>query len=218
MSLKSPVRRMTNTYVWVCLTCMYTLPSLVLSTEEPHEKLTTGTRLIRSLDDARTDIHAMTRTIASLDDELANKQKRTCNIGVNSHFCALADLDSKIRSREWLNSIYSPGKRSMEDMQPEKDDTDDITRELKELLHKRINLAKLKALLRDADQDIVQQRKRTCKVEVGGTCRTEWASSIADQYYYLLGPHSPGRRRRRSPIRLFKRKITTQKLFGKPLM
>lgn len=194
---------------------MYTLPLLVLSQEEPQKKLTSGARLVRSLDDARTDIHAMTRTIASLDDELAGKQKRTCNIGVNSHFCALADLDSKMRSREWLNSIYSPGKRSMDS---DNDDTDDVTRELKELLHKRINLAKLKALLRDADQDIVQQRKRTCDMELGGMCRSEWASSIADQYYYLLGPHSPGRRRRRSPIRLFRRKITTQKLFGKPHM
>ena len=38
--------------------------------------------------------------------------KRTCSIGINSHFCSLADLDSKLRSREWLSSIYGPGKRS----------------------------------------------------------------------------------------------------------
>ncbi|OWF36354.1 hypothetical protein KP79_PYT03212 [Mizuhopecten yessoensis] len=70
----------------------------------------------------------MTNTISSLDEELASKQKRTCNIGVNSHFCALADLDSKIRSREWLNSIYSPGKRSMGDTQKQEDDMDEVTR------------------------------------------------------------------------------------------
>lgn len=45
-------------------------------------------------------------------------------------------------------------------------------------------------------------------MELGGACRTEWASAIADQYYYLMGPHGPGKRRRRSLINVLTGKLS----------
>lgn len=39
-------------------------------------------------------------------------RKRACNLGLNSHHCALADLDNQLQSREWLSNGHSPGKRT----------------------------------------------------------------------------------------------------------
>ena len=41
-------------------------------------------------------------------------RKRTCAFGLNSHHCALADLDKMMSSSEWLKSGMSPGKRSQQ--------------------------------------------------------------------------------------------------------
>ncbi|KAK3102243.1 hypothetical protein FSP39_009868, partial [Pinctada imbricata] len=54
---------------------------------------------------------------------------------------------------------------------------------------------------------ILNFSKRTCRIELGGACRTEWASALADQYYYLMSPHSPGKRRRRSPSSVLKMRM-----------
>ena len=39
-------------------------------------------------------------------------RKRACNVGINSHHCALADYDKLLQSHEYLSSGHSPGKRT----------------------------------------------------------------------------------------------------------
>ena len=58
-------------------------------------------------------------TSNSLSCKIFNKlcyvfRKRTCAFGLNSHHCALADLDKMMSSSEWLKSGLSPGKRSQQ--------------------------------------------------------------------------------------------------------
>lgn len=164
-------------------------------------------RLMESLTQAQSDISSMMNTINSLDGLLSTHQKRACNLGINSHHCALADYDRLMQSHEYLSSGHSPGKRSSTG----DDKTEVLTKEelkklLDDIVKKRTDLNNIRALLTDAIDNIIQNSKRTCTVELGGACRTEWASSLADAYWYLKSHHSPGRRRRsyRKPVSIVK--------------
>lgn len=55
----------------------------------------------------------------------------------------------------------------------------------------------LKKLLYDLGIDYVENRKRSCRVNLGGHCATEEAASMAKQWHFLNSGMSPGRRRRR---------------------
>lgn len=56
----------------------------------------------------------------------------------------------------------------------------------------------LKKLLYDLGIDYVDNRKRSCRVNLGGHCATEEATSMAKQWHFLNSGMSPGRRRRRA--------------------
>ncbi|KAH3884818.1 uncharacterized protein LOC127838424 [Dreissena polymorpha] len=140
-------------------------------------------------------VRTLRNTLSSLDDYLAEFQKRTCQFGLNSHHCALSALDSAMGTSEWLSSGRSPGKRALPPNEPVTEHEyilllDDIT-------EKRDHLHELQRLLDTAISKLTDKSKRTCMFNLGGRCATELASAIADQYYYLNGPSSPGRRRRR---------------------
>ncbi|XP_060563181.1 uncharacterized protein LOC132722677 [Ruditapes philippinarum] len=139
-------------------------------------------------------------TISSLDNYLANYQKRTCQFGLNSHHCKLSALDSILSASNWLNSGHSPGKRSQQITDPQL--IDKYTKILDDVNRKRENLAVLNGILEDAEHQATFKRKRSCYLNLGGRCATELASAIADQYYYLNGPNSPGKRRKRSNLPL----------------
>ncbi|XP_063401696.1 uncharacterized protein LOC134685667 isoform X1 [Mytilus trossulus] len=170
-------------------------------------------RLMESLNQAQTDISSMMSTVDGLDNYLTTQKKRACNLGLNSHHCALADLDNQLQSREWLSNGHSPGKRTtLKEEHKEKLSEVEIKRLIEDIVRKRLDLKNIRTLLEDANGSIIENSKRTCTVELGGACRTEWASSIADQYYYLMSPHSPGRKRRSfrkrmSPLRLFHKRL-----------
>ncbi|XP_045175854.1 uncharacterized protein LOC123536596 [Mercenaria mercenaria] len=135
-------------------------------------------------------------TISSLDDYLANYQKRTCQFGLNSHHCKLSALDSIMGASNWLNSGHSPGKRSKPITDPQL--LDKYSKVLEDVSRKRENLAVLRGILEDAENHVTFKRTGSCMFNLGGRCATELASAIADQYYYLNGPNSPGKRKRRS--------------------
>lgn len=162
-----------------------------------------GLKLLRDYNGAPVDVTAMKETVSSLDDDLEQYQKRTCQFGINSHHCALADLDRVMSSSEWLNSGHSPGKRSVQIDDPNL--IEKYERILEDITRKRQHLAALQSMLQRVDYHLSNKQKRTCLLELGGQCRTELASAIADQYYYLNSPNSPGRRRRRSVTSLHQR-------------
>lgn len=64
---------------------------------------------------------------------------------------------------------------------------------------KRRGIELLLKLLSDADIKGSNQRKRTCKVNLGGNCATEDALSMADHWHFMNSAFSPGRRRRSAP-------------------
>lgn len=139
---------------------------------------------------------SLQNTISSLDDFLADYQKRTCKFGLNSHHCALSALDTVMTANDWLKSGHSPGKRSDQIADPEL--IAKYSRILDDVNRQRENLAVLKGILDDAQNQVTLKSKRSCHFNLGGRCATELASAIADQYYYLNGPNSPGKRKRRS--------------------
>ncbi|KAL4224537.1 hypothetical protein ACF0H5_015239 [Mactra antiquata] len=150
-------------------------------------------------DDGRSigGISEIRDTISSLDDDLAEYQKRTCRFGINSHHCALSAVDDIMNAKGWLNSFDSPGKRDSNSVRnPEI--TEKYTRILEDILRKRQHLAVLKQILQHAESKPNFKTKRSCHFNLGGVCATELASAVADQYYYLNGPNSPGKRRRRA--------------------
>ncbi|XP_052801396.1 uncharacterized protein LOC128232086 [Mya arenaria] len=144
--------------------------------------------------ESHSSLSPLRNTLSSLNDYLVEYQKRSCQFGLNSHHCALSALDDMKGASEWLSSAHSPGKRSQEPT----DTQDKFNWLLDDVVNKRAHLATLQALLDTAEEQMNAKRKRTCRFNLGGRCATELASAIADQYYYLNGPSSPGRRRRRS--------------------
>lgn len=142
----------------------------------------------------QNDKPSLRDTISNLDDYLAKYQKRTCQFGLNSHHCRLSALDDYMSATGWLSSGFSPGKRSkpITDLRL----IDEYSKIIDDIHQKREHLAVLKDLLEDAENHVTYKRKRSCRFNLGGRCATELASAIADQYYYLNGPHSPGKRRR----------------------
>lgn len=209
MLLEDILKKTMSTNVFISVFVIQVLSLSYLSATEDVRKISQAIRDLKSYKDASREINSLKRTVRSIDDDLAAKQKRTCQVGINSHHCSLADIDNLLQSSEWLKSGYSPGKRSNTDASNQEPD-EETQRLLEDLARKRRDLLSLRSLLDDADNDIMQQRKRTCLVELGGACRTEWASAIADQYYYLMGPYSPGRKKR-SPINLYKRRLSLLK-------
>ncbi|KAL3842183.1 hypothetical protein ACJMK2_020225 [Sinanodonta woodiana] len=154
-------------------------------------------RYLQEFDKSRGGLQSMRDTISSLDKDLETYQKRTCALGINSHHCSLASLDSVMQSSEWLKSGFSPGKRSAELVQ-DPVFVEKVERLLEDISKKRSDLQTIGELLDQANDNLSIKQKRTCRLQLGGACRTEMASAIADQYYYLHSPQSPGKRKRRS--------------------
>ncbi|XP_067656233.1 uncharacterized protein [Haliotis asinina] len=161
--------------------------ALTLDTEQTSQ--------LQKRDTSKLDMSALRTALDGMDTDLQSKQKRTCAIGINSHHCALASMDDRMLSREWLNNGYSPGKRNG-DITPAMHN--EAERELEEISLKRQAIATLKYLLLKIKQKELQPppRKRSCSLRLGGLCLTESLDRAASQYYYLRSPHSPGRRRR----------------------
>ncbi|XP_071099439.1 uncharacterized protein [Haliotis cracherodii] len=151
---------------------------------------------VQKRDTSKLDMSALRTALDGIDTDLQSKQKRTCAIGINSHHCALASMDDRMLSREWLNNGYSPGKRDGGALTP--DMHSEAERELEQISLKRQAIATLKYLLLKIKQKEIQPppRKRSCSLRLGGLCLTESLDRAASQYYYLRSPHSPGRRRR----------------------
>lgn len=198
--------------LWRCISLVFVFQLMEYSCADDREE--DARRLMDSLHQAQGDISSMMSTVDSLDNLLSTHQKRACNVGINSHHCALADYDKLLQSHEYLSSGHSPGKRTPlpANIDLSNLSTEDRTRILEDIARQRFDLKNIKSLLDDANDSIIENSKRTCTVELGGACRTEWASSIADQYYYLMSPNSPGRRRRsyrkrKSPVQLFLKRL-----------
>lgn len=196
--------------LWRCISLAFIFQIVDYSLADDRE--TDARRLMDSLNQAQNDITSMLSTVDSLDGLLSTHQKRACNLGINSHHCALADYDRLRQSLDYISSGHSPGKRTPLANDENKLSPEELKRLLEDIVQKRLDLEKIKSLLHDANANIIENSKRTCTVELGGACRTEWASSIADQYYYLMSPHSPGRRRRsfskrKSPVQLFNKQL-----------
>lgn len=63
----------------------------------------------------------------------------------------------------------------------------------------------------DVDDDLVpRQRKRTCRLDLGGHCATENAVAVADNWHYLNSHLSPGRRKRHAQPRVPRHRKTGQ--------
>ncbi|XP_025087211.1 uncharacterized protein LOC112559928 [Pomacea canaliculata] len=128
-------------------------------------------------------------------DGLETFQKRSCELGINSHHCALAHLDDVMMARDFLRSGYSPGKRSA-------DLPEDLSSKLRELLddlnHQMTEVTKLRRMLDDINTQPMETSKRTCQFRLGNHCLTEALDRAASQYYYLKSALSPGRRRRQA--------------------
>ncbi|KAK6191498.1 hypothetical protein SNE40_003171 [Patella caerulea] len=153
----------------------------------------TNHRSIHKRDTSKVDVDQLQRTLDSIDSDLARFQKRTCAFGINSHHCALASVNNKLLSHEWLSDGLSPGKRS--NISPEMERK--IERVLEDIVNKRKALMTLQDMFAANQLDESSTpSKRSCSVRLGGLCLTESLDAAANQYEYLRSGHSPGRKRR----------------------
>ncbi|CAG5132062.1 unnamed protein product [Candidula unifasciata] len=130
-------------------------------------------------------------------------RKRTCQLGLHNHHCALIDMERLKNPGNFLRSDGSPGKRSQEE-DVGLPDNQMTSHELlaANALTKHdekghdVIVTDLQNMMRKVQTDRFRAEKRDCRFRLGGHCLTESLDRVASNYYYLKSPHSPGRRRR----------------------
>lgn len=164
-----------------------------------------------------TDTRHIRSAISSIEDVKRESQQRQNNLcrgmGPNNHPCGLTSFDVRNVRRGDDEDIevetLNRGTRSLKGSRSDNPPTEkERMAYIAKLAKRRQDMDRILELLNEKENNIRQIRKRTCAVELGGACRTEWASAIADQYYYLMGPHGPGKRRRRSLINVLTGKLS----------
>ncbi|XP_061166948.1 uncharacterized protein LOC133175837 [Saccostrea echinata] len=166
-----------------------------------------ATDLIAAFDRETRDIRSAKNTVREVQQENSRLQNEACRYGApNNHGCLLAIIDSRnpVRRNEELdNQELESNKletKPFENRHPEPKSEKERLEYIAKLAKRRKDMDRILELLDEKENSIKQLKKRTCDVELSGACRTEWASAIADQYYYLMGPHGPGKRRKRRSL------------------
>lgn len=175
-----------------------------------------ATDLIAAFDRATRDIRSAKDTVNEVQQEYSRLQSEGCRYGApNNHGCLLAIIDSRNpgrRSSEELdNQELESNKKDIKPFEirhPQPQSEEERLEYIAKLAKRRKDMDRILELLDEKETSIKQLKKRTCDVELSGACRTEWASAIADQYYYLMGPHGPGKRRKRSLLSVLKGKLS----------
>lgn len=137
---------------------------------------------------ALNDFH---ESLRSLEDSYIETQKKSCNFGLGNH-CFTSNLDSYLKAKDYLSSGASPGKRATGIPQDIKTRAEEVLESLNEQMKA---VATLRTLLNRLGEQ-VKHVKRTCQFRLGNHCLTEELDRAARQYYYLMSPKSPGRRKR----------------------
>lgn len=163
------------------------------------------------------DTRHIRSAIESVEDVKRESRKEQVNLcrgmGPNNHACGLTNFVSMNEGRRDNEDIevetLQRGRRSLAGSRPDNPPTEkERMAYIAKLAKRRQDMDSILELLNEKENSIRQIRKRTCAVELGGACRSEWASAIADQYYYLMGPSGPGKRRRRSLINVLTGKLS----------
>ncbi|XP_048731096.1 uncharacterized protein LOC125648180 [Ostrea edulis] len=191
-------------YFWTFLIYInFTLATSSGNTQRTSE----ATNLIEAFDRATREIRSARASIQEVQRESNQLQTDMCRFGAaNNHACGIAIFDSRNpgrREEELDNLDMKSPKRETKSFKQRRDNPqteEERIAYIAKLAKRRQDMDKILELLDEKEKSIKVLKKRTCAVELGGACRTEWASAIADQYYYLMGPHGPGKRRRRRSL------------------
>ncbi|KAK7099348.1 uncharacterized protein [Littorina saxatilis] len=178
--------------MWLFIAVLLPLATLHSSSGAAVERQTSSRHKRNS--DNKVDLNALKEHLTSLEDGLSTFQKRSCELGLNSHHCQLNRLDSIVNMGDYLAGGYSPGKRSS---QLPADISAMAEALIQNLNEQRQEVVKLRGVLDQLGEDS-EKKKRTCEFRLGNHCLTEALDKAATQYFWLKSHHSPGRRKRQA--------------------
>lgn len=169
------------------------------STAENLDTNSNNKNVIEHLDNVNSHLQALSRSIRSAHTDISRRRLEECQFmgPMSDTVCDLLLMDRELGTRESINDAihgrFAPGKRAEEqnpDISKRKKTVEDLFQKeaFLEMLHKMVN---------DAQTSLMDERKRSCNLNLGFHCQTEHYSAIADMYNWLQSSLSPGRRKRR---------------------
>lgn len=181
---------MVDTYMWLIAAAILLLTTSAAE-EEPIRNR--GKKLVEQLDDVRHNLASVTRSLETLSDVI----DKECNWGggMSDEMCSMVTIDEDRKLEDLIRDKTNPGKRSVPHMDPQ------VQRFLEDLLRKKEMIQRLKQVLSYADNTVHEERKKSCRLNLGFHCQTQEYSAIADMFNFLGSGRSPGKRRRRRAIK-----------------
>ncbi|XP_069133763.1 uncharacterized protein [Argopecten irradians] len=170
--------------------CLILASFLGLSASANARDVHTGTRaLVSNLDDVSEKLVEAVRAVRRLKKFL-NDEAPSCLVSATD--CSMGYIDPIEGFIDVVSNPNSPGKRSVRSVNSptllQKRYVDDI-------LNKKELIGRMQSTLTDILNAIHNERKRSCKLNLGFHCQTEEYSAIADMYNFLQSAMSPGKRK-----------------------
>ncbi|OWF46764.1 uncharacterized protein LOC110455247 isoform X2 [Mizuhopecten yessoensis] len=169
--------------------CLIFASFLGLFASAHAQDLHKGTRaLVSNLDDVSVELVDAVRAVRRLKKFL-NDEAPSCLVSATD--CSMGYIDPIEGFIDVVSNPNSPGKRSVRSVENR---TLLQKRYVNDILNKRELIGRMQSTLTDILNVIHNERKRSCKLNLGFHCQTEEYSAIADMYNFLQSAMSPGKR------------------------